>query len=194
LATYHSGGRSCPRASVCGGCSGAALVPTPQLTEAGLSAQARLRRYCCVERRHVATPAGARPGKVSGFGWAPTPRKRGSRQNRRGNFERCLRQVALGRRELFARPQLDPTELAGVACLPAAPGSVRPACLHRCGFDVSCCSKAAAQLATASARSRSWRRSLGARRRLIALLHDRRALPGRQQCIRAARAHGSTAC
>ena len=61
------------RASVCGGCGGAALVPTPQLAEAGLCSQARLRRCCCVERRHGATLAGTWLGRGAASAWRRGP-------------------------------------------------------------------------------------------------------------------------
>jgi hypothetical protein len=56
-------------ASMCGGCGGAALVPTPQLAQAGLCSQARLRRCCCVERRHGATLAGTWLGRGAASAW-----------------------------------------------------------------------------------------------------------------------------
>ena len=76
---------------------------------------------------------------------APKPRERGGWQNRRGNIGCGLRQAALGRRELFARPQLDPTEL-WVACRRAtmsgrayaAAAAARPLCRRRSSQRLAC--------------------------------------------------------
>jgi len=81
----------------------------------------------------------------SGFSLAPRPRERGGWQNRRGNIGRCLRQATLGRREFFARPQLNPTELR-VACRRAtmsrrayaAAAAARPLCRRRSSQRLAC--------------------------------------------------------
>jgi hypothetical protein len=81
----------------------------------------------------------------SGFGLAPRPRERGGWQNCRDNIGCGLRQAALGRREFFARPQLNPTELR-VACRRAtmsgrayaAAAAARPLCRRRSSQRLAC--------------------------------------------------------
>ena len=130
------------RASVCGGCGGAALVPTLQLAEAGLCSQARLRRCCCVERRHGATLAGAWPGRRH-----PCPDEP-LRLRRRGTLARGAARIG--------RP----------VCTDAA--STSAAARRRRRHDKMSAWGLAQQLAK-SARSRS--RSLGVRWRLLAPSH-----------------------